>query len=559
MASNSPFGSNSVSALLKSSQTAAAKIQSLTDSQIAYDWSQSAKSADDFATYSQYLNQRMDASGDPSDVLSLQKTLSSAQSGYISNEIQRQSQAVIEGDQDNQTKYSNVQSLYYQALNSGNYDAAQSIRGTLDSLSVTIQNENKAKADAGQALAKTLAAADARSVDDYVNQADKAVDTINSVIKSSSAKDVSDFLGDTNKLKSLGLDVPKGAGYFDILASIASAKVGAVDNALSIATDPDNIAKFQKMHNDLAENGVVKIPTKTGMTSLSMQDIQDQLDAARVGQSLFQEVASGNGTYYEPTKVSGYVFGRTADGNYRLIANRSGAPDYTSNVAGKNGAKQSYKDLVKQAGFTVTGSGDNLQVLNDKGQFDKYGIQPGQAVDLTVDPQGNLQFVNGGKAYNFGFDNVGKYTGLFETTPNPINNINDQFNNDFLSTLDPNSLNAGSFATIDTTSKFARDVQPGTILGQALQTQIQLQKSAAAAKLQASLAAPGAAPSTLQNANVNPASLPANASISIAKPVAPPAIKVVAPAPLPNLKVNNTGTNQTVKVNNTPNNQTIKV
>lgn len=558
---NSPFGSSSVSSLLKSSQTAAAKIQALTDAQIAFDWSQSGKSADDFATYSQYLNQRMNDSGDPSDVLSLQKTLSSAQSGYISNEIQRQSQAVMEGDQDNTTKYNNIQSLYYQALNSGNYDSAQSIRGTLDSLSVTIQNEQETKAAAAQSLASKLsgqANTDLKNqVSDAVTESMGYIKDLGTALSSMGEKE----FAKQYKTYAKDLGLPADAGFFDIVASIAAHSVSIYDDALQVATDPTTQREFQTARNALATGDVFSLPGANGKSiNVSMEDLEKQIKVARTGQTLFRSVQTGDGVVFQKNQDTGYVYGRDEKGNYELIPLENPSYKYADKT----------KQTLENAGFLTQGGNDGpISILYDpnsikdpelKRLFEASGLEAGSFANVYVGKDGQLQINNGKQSFNLAVDDTGKAYGLYEQTPNPITLLNDRFSSDFLSTLNPSSLNAGTIGVIDDNpmSQAFRANQPGSILGQALQTQIQLQKSAAQAKLAASLGAPSAAPTTLQNANVNPMSA-LNANITLAKQTASAAIKVVAPPPAPNIKVNNTATNQTVKVNNQANNQTIKV
>ena len=170
--SNSPFSSgSSISSLMRSATSAADKIQSYWDAVAAYQWDNSVKSYQDFLDYSTYLDGKMTSTTDPMTSLTYQKKIDSARSGYISNEIQRQSINVIEGAGSNIDKYGQMTELYYQAADAGQYDLAQSLRLQLDNLSVTIQNEQKAAMAGSSAYSAEVA----KSID---NQVKDAVQTI---------------------------------------------------------------------------------------------------------------------------------------------------------------------------------------------------------------------------------------------------------------------------------------------------------------------------------------------------------------------------------------------
>src|ERR1051325_4972312 len=92
------------SSLLKSAQATRRKAQQQQDAEVAYQWNQSAKTYEDFLAYSQYLNEQAGKTSSASDSLDYRKKLDTARSGYVSNEIQRQSIGVLEGRTTNQQK-----------------------------------------------------------------------------------------------------------------------------------------------------------------------------------------------------------------------------------------------------------------------------------------------------------------------------------------------------------------------------------------------------------------------------------------------------------------------
>jgi len=145
----------SVSSLLKSAQSTQRKIAEQQDAQVAYDWSLSAKTYGDFITYKEYLDSRRDFYGeDASKLLTLDKTITSARKAYTSNEIQRQNINIIEGTGTNESKYQKMVDLFYEAVDNGDYDLAQTLNLQLDNLSVKMQQEQIAAQEAaGRAVA----------------------------------------------------------------------------------------------------------------------------------------------------------------------------------------------------------------------------------------------------------------------------------------------------------------------------------------------------------------------------------------------------------------------
>ena len=142
--------------LLRSAASTRKKIQQQQDAEVAFQYANSTKTYDQFLQYSQYLNDRANSTTDPSERLSIAKTIKSAQSGYISNEIQRNTQAVMEGRASLEEKQATIAKLWQSAVDIGNYDQALSLQSNWDNLSVQIQNRNDA-AQQAQIECDTLA------------------------------------------------------------------------------------------------------------------------------------------------------------------------------------------------------------------------------------------------------------------------------------------------------------------------------------------------------------------------------------------------------------------
>jgi hypothetical protein len=526
---NSPFSSSGgVSSLLKNANSAAQKVQDFNDALAAYQWDNSTKSYGDYVAYSQYLQDRGDTTTDPMTQLTYQKKLDSARSGYISNEIQRQSIDVIEGATSNTDKYNRMVDLYYQATGAGQDDLAQSLRLQADNLSVTIQNEYKATIAANKEASAKLAT-------DIDNQVQDAVGQIKDNAKY--ALEQYQTLGPAKFQEATGSDI------FSMLSNMVNSQdpnnpgiVQIYDQASSVSPDPAKVRTYQVSLNDLAAGGKTGIELP-GVGQVSYKDLQDQAYAQSIGQTLFDTVNTGKGVEFTKNQTTGYAWGRDENGQYKLMPIYNPNQNFTSDVANpkKAGQNLSYNDLLSTAGFDViggkSGNSQNLTVRNN-GEFDSAGIPRGQQVQLSVGQDGSLQLVNGNNAYSLGFDQKsGKYTGLNAQTPNAINLLpsgNQQyskFNNRFFATQDLSNLPAGAIGLVDTTSPIARSMEAGPLSRQ----QPTLQPGGATPL--------PSAPNVAQQGAISPIGLPANTQLTIAQPKPLPTITLAKPQPLPNLTV----------------------
>lgn len=514
----------STSSLLRSAATAAAKQRDYEDALAAYEWTNSVKTYADYVAYDNYLSNRMNAAIDPGDKLSYQKKIDSARSGYISNEIQRQSINVVEGKISNPDKYNRMVQLYHWAADSGQNDLAQSLRGRIDSLSVTIQNEQLSSL-VGNREALNEAT---KEID---NQVRDAIATIQDNAKFA--------LEQYQELGPLEFEKQTGVDIFSLIANMINSPdpnnpglIQVYDQAINATPDPAKQRDYALKFNDLANEGKsgIELP---GIGAVSYKDLMDQAQAMSVGQTLFDSVQTAEGIKFTKNKTTGYAWGRDASGQYVLMPVLNPKSDFSSNVANpkKQGDNLSYDTLLKGAGFEVTKSGDSLIVRNS-GQFDTAGIPRGQQVQLYVDASGNLQAVNGQNAYSLSFDQTGKYTGLSAQMPNPINMLPSgtqrysRFNNPYFSNLDLTSLPAGAAGLVDTTSQYARPMEAGPLA----RPQPVVQQG------QAGVPRP-VAPSAAQRGAISPIGLPANTRINIAQPKPLPKITVAKPKPLPQVKV----------------------
>lgn len=467
----------SMSSLLKSAEATRKRIRQQQDAEIDFEWQLSAKTYEDYQAYAKYLQNRADTITDPTDQLSYRKKINTVRSGYISNEIQRQSINVLEGRATNQQKKDEIVRLFYMAADEGNLDLAQSLRLQIDNLDLRIQSE----AESAQALAGKMAALNAKSIDDAVDQLKGYQAELNDIFRE---KGTDAF---TKEMESYAQELGvKPGDFFGMHLRLAQEINGVYDQALASDTDPDNQRKFQKAKNQFNTETAVKLPSQNGRTiSVTYQDLVDQADAARTGQTVFRTVQTSEGTVFEKNKETGFVWGRDENGAYRAIQIYNPNTDYTSGIyrtkidskgnivyldkndnevaiKGKDGkikglngksidnaAKRDYNDLLKQAGFNViSGQGaDYIEIANP-------GNIPGLAsetVRLYVSRDGKLQIAGeNDQFFNFNFDEAtGEFKGLLKEEPSSLTLLSDQFSADFINKLDRSKLSAGAVGVFD--------------------------------------------------------------------------------------------------------------
>lgn len=567
---NSPFGSNSsTSSLLRSAASTQSSISSYEDKVAAYNWENSAKTEEDFQAYKTYLEGKASTTTDPSKQITYMSTVDSARSGFISNEIQRQSINVIEGAGSNLDKYNRMVDLFNMAADAGDYDQMQSLRLQLDNLDVTIQNERKAAISSNRAAASSYNKQLDTQVKDTVEQTQTDIKTI---------LDEYARLGPTEFSKQNDGADALGLVYSIIFGNQDTNTPGLIDvyrQAGSLTTDPGKQQDYQQAFNSIVETGDYKLGKLPGGDSLTTNDIKEQIQAVSTGQTFLRTELGANGNWeLKKNEITGYQYGRDEAGNYKLMPIYSDAAPTQSNFTKADGivtdanaqallgdqAKGkdnllTYSELLKNNNFDVTTDGGFITVVNN-GQFNSAGIPQDTPVQLTVDASGNLQIVNQGTPYQLNFDEKsGKFTGVEKVTPNPItqlpsgNQLYSRFNMPYLAQKlkdNPNFLDnlpGGSFGYIDSATAQQLVMEGGplakrqAVIQQTKEIQAQQQRLQ---QQQQAIQRTAQAQSIL--------SAPAKATISLPKPVA-----------LPRINLKSTGPQANVTINNKPNTSTVKV
>jgi hypothetical protein len=371
----------STSSLLNSANARRNKIQQQEDDLVAFEYSLSSKTYDDFVAYSNYLQDRQSKAPDASSQLTYTKAIVGARKGYISNEIQRANIDLVEGNTDNRGKYGRMVDLYYQAINNGDYDLAQSLNLQLDNLSVKIQVEDQAKADSAQRVAKSMASAGVTSLKDMVSQIKDGIEGL-------------DVNGTPVKpIKMLNDELAKGKNvnsYFAELFNTTKALQSLVGDAYNGATDQETVNKFEQdstlrdIINGDAKFGAV-IGTNGSTKNLSMDDIETAYRSQlannpiySISSSLDQKDGSQKFTFKE-NKVDDFVWTRNDDGSYSATPVRTTVTD----------PNQQLNTRLTNEGYVV-GKDKNGKDIVNTGQTDKSGnFKPGspdikKGDDITI-------------------------------------------------------------------------------------------------------------------------------------------------------------------------------
>lgn len=412
----------SVSALLRSAQARQNKIRDLEDSFAAYEYSRSAKTYQDYLDYARYIEDRA-KTADPSKALTYQRTLDSARSGYISNEIQRQSIAVLEGRATNTDKYNAMLDLFYQARDAGDYDLVQRLNLQLDNLSVTIQNEQ----ESAQRAASTLALNQVKSLKEFEKLIVKGTEEVT--------------LADGRKVMPLAaLDAELKAngetevGYFQEALTTIKALRETVEAAYLGATTQEAVDQIEAKYGDILR-GEATFETAAG--KLTESEIELGYRSAAANNPLYSPEAAldettGQTVYkLAKNKIDDFVWARMDDGSYAAVQTRAKVLDplqdldslitddgyFIQKTTDSKGVYKGGQAIDTSAGLSIKQRLANYGILAEGGQNGKVKVTTPEygTFEAAIQPDGSIRFYGPQGQYS------GAQAGLFE-----INVLNGQ-------------------------------------------------------------------------------------------------------------------------------------
>lgn len=329
--SNTKLGNTGVSGLIKSASTLANQIAANQDEAAKITFDNSPKTASDYQTYADYLNGRVTqllATGSVTDntkAMTLGQTARTAYNTYVSAEISRQSDNVLEGNASLYDKMATLQNFYNIASDpaNGNAALAQTLRGRIDTLNLQIQTAQQTAADS----AKTLASANSSAEKGVATTLLEGLQKFNTDYAHAGQKYSQQVLNDyvksiTPQLNALGVHLKPGMtlNAYSVSQGVAQAVVSAYTLAHDAVApyDPasaDTIARdTAKFLGQDGQGG--QIPTLAGNMSATT------LESAIANPQRFSYVADpefqgnkGNSGFANQNPQVGYKFDYTKDSN----------------------------------------------------------------------------------------------------------------------------------------------------------------------------------------------------------------------------------------------------
>jgi hypothetical protein len=360
----------SVSSLLKSAQATQKKMRQQEDAFVAFEWENSAQTYDDFVEYSKYLTDRVQTAGDPSDALSYQVKLRSANRSFTSNEIQRAQMSIMEGRGDTSTKMEAIRNLWDRAVAAEDFNLAQNLFSQYDALSIKLQNEQEAavkefqaKAAAGYKVYDELQRDLTKGYEDVTLPTGEKVTPLAAIARDLEQNETS--------------DVAAWQAAQDTMEAIQNVVIDQYQNA----PDQDTIDKLEEKYGPgLADIGK-ELTFKVGGRSLTAQQVVNAVANEQFNNPIYSRVAE-----YNPA---------TGKNEFKLKENNVDNINYARRFNPETGMEE-YQALEVRtdANDLYFGSSDQTRGLNTQltnegsvigAQFDKNGKKVGKINAGTAD------------------------------------------------------------------------------------------------------------------------------------------------------------------------------
>lgn len=415
------------SSLLRSAEAARKKTIAYEDQVAAFEWNNSAKTADDYTKYAQYLNNRASTS-QASEALSYQQKIVTARRAFTSHEIQRQTIDILEGKSNLQTKQAAIGQLYDLAIANDDLNLAQSLRLQWDNVDRAIQSEQEQV----NKMAATAASLNAKTIEDAITSIKKergffqttdangqpivvpTMAELKAIYQDSGEEGINEIMQQVAALRPDG-SVPN---FWDLALNTVDAIANMYDTAANVAGLDTATGRGYLQDKNRVLNGETSFDFAPGIGKLSIQDIKDAVDASRAGQQLFVPSQENGENIFRKTEVTDYVYGRDEAGNYKLISVRGEAGDFadgskqTVTVTTKDGKTKQVsvndaKKILSDAGYVVSTSGGQLKIIDSKG-LGLPGVSPNTSFTVVIGRDGNLRMKSvDGRIFDLALDEVG--------------------------------------------------------------------------------------------------------------------------------------------------------
>jgi hypothetical protein len=414
--------SSSVSSMLKSAVTLYNTNQTLSDNAAAEVYQQSANTADDYNTYATYLSGQISKTSNPTKQLTYQKALTDAWTTYQSNQLQRDTQAVTEGNGTDQQKLSDLQNFYNQAVATGDMSNAQNIESEYLTTENAIATAQAAATTAANTLSSTQGTAYYKSGEDLetsLKELDQAYKEGGEAVAGKALKTfVANQKQTIDTLASqpgapqdvIALSRAMAKGDQPDLGSVINGSIAAIGQYDALAATATSTMSDQTASNSYAQDvSDIEDGTKTFSTPYGTINYNQAGQIAANPNGFVEQVSydnEGNAVHtLTPEKITGFV---DSKGNH--FTQYSGSSLATASAAqiAKNPSEQQLINL----GFTVGSKNKDgslsVQLTGKTGDWLKSNqIGVGQTnEELALVPTNNgYQFKTGdGKVYQIATD-----------------------------------------------------------------------------------------------------------------------------------------------------------
>lgn len=371
----------STTSLLKSAASTRKKVQQQEDALVAFDWARSGQTYEDFVAYSKYLQNRQDGVTDPSQALTYAKNIVSARRSYVSNELQRQQMAIMEGRGTTQDKLNSVYNLYQQAVDNGDNNLAQNLASQYDSLTIKMQDE----AESAQRAAGTLAMNGVKTLDALVKKVTNGDELIElpdgNVIKPISMLNAELQTGGTSE---------NGQFFKEVFDTITALQTTIAD-AYNGATTQDAVDAIESKYGDYV-NGEKKF--KVAGMELTPQDVELAYRSALANNPLYSPQEIRNETTGElqyklkKNAVDDFTWIRNDDGTYQAVQTRAKVASPFQTLESKITNEGYFLGQTGKEGVGSIGTGEKVKsqsAATIKERLQAQGIVASQNADGTLD------------------------------------------------------------------------------------------------------------------------------------------------------------------------------
>lgn len=451
------MGNTGASALVKSAASTASAIADYNDKVRAFEWENSAQTDDEYQAYSKYLNDRADklskvgTLASSSKLISVMSTARGVTRSYISNSLQRTSQAIMNGNANGYTKLEQIRTLYGQAVNSGDMNLAQNLYSQYQSLDQQIQYQEAQAAIANEALYEKNQKAIKAGYDSSINAIEQSVNTLSSVIKSGGQATLTDVQKEESKkaiqtLKEQGVDVSQAEGKAFNNGSLVSGALVALAELNSMAADairpvdPETAVKYDNTVEAIVNNRI----DEGSINILGARFTKEMADEWSNIPMLYHTDMDENGNIsMVKSQISAWTYDQ--NGKPTPIINESDMNVATTEWAGEEGKsarEQAMKEL-SDLGFSIENVNDKSGTFNVK-VSDTSNQMIKDYIELSGMSKSNTEF----QVRKFG-DGFQLYSGYTDKTGNkPLVYISKDANKNY-------GLSTGKFNQLTGITEFA--------------------------------------------------------------------------------------------------------